>query len=84
MAGPWPLSWGSPVTPHDPQPPCHLLQVILQLPEHGLQVRDLLRQAPGFWPEDMGFRTQWDQGRGRHHGLGSQTHPPERGPTPVF
>lgn len=46
------------VTPHDPQPPCHLLQVILQLPEHGLQVRDLLRQAPGFWPENMGFRTQ--------------------------
>lgn len=28
--------------PRKPQPPCHLLQVLLQLPEQGLQVRDLL------------------------------------------
>lgn len=28
--------------PTSPSPPCHLLQVLLQLPEHGLQVRDLL------------------------------------------
>lgn len=29
-------------SPANPRPPCHLLQVLLQLPEHGLQVRDLL------------------------------------------
>lgn len=53
------LSWGSPVSPcQSSAHPHHLLQVLLQLPEHGLQMRDLLGQAPGFWPEDMGVRTQ--------------------------
>lgn len=69
MAGPQRCSRGSPVTPRDPRPPYHLLQVILQLPEHGLQVRDLLGQAPGFWPEDKEVGTQGDQGWGQHHGL---------------
>lgn len=37
------LSWGSFVISHQPPAhPHHLLQVLLQLPEHGLQVRDLL------------------------------------------
>lgn len=44
----------SPPTPDPPRG--HLLQIFLQLPEHGLQARDLLRQVPRFWPEDVGDR----------------------------
>lgn len=77
--GPQLRSQGSPVSPRAPWPPCHLLQVVLQLSEHGLQVRDLLGQAPGFWPGDMEVRTQ-GTGLGQHHGW--YPDPPVRGAQP--